>query len=203
MKELTERQQQVLSFIASFTSEHNYPPTIRQVADHFKISVKGAYDHVSALKRKNRIKMHDKISRTIEIVRTEFDGETDRSFEDIPILGEVAAGRRMLSEENYLGSIRIHHSLLKKQRSYFALIVKGDSMIGAGVLDGDTVIIEKKETAKNGEIIVAMIDDGYTLKRFYKQNNRIMLKSENPAYYPLYCEDVSIVGQLAHVIRSY
>jgi repressor LexA len=203
MKELTERQQQVLNFIAFFTNEHNYPPTIRQIAEHFSISAKGAYDHVSALKRKNKIKMHDKISRTMEVINGELDNETDKAFEDIPILGEVAAGKRILSEENYLGSMRIHHSFLKKQRNYFALIVKGDSMTGVGVLDGDTVIIEKKETAKNGDIVVAMIDDGYTLKRFFKQNNRIMLKSENPEYYPMYCEDVHIVGHLAHVIRSY
>jgi repressor LexA len=93
--------------------------------------------------------------------------------------------------------------MIKKQKPYFALIVRGDSMIGAGVLDGDTVIIEKSETAKNGDIVVAMIDEGYTLKRFFRNNNTIKLKSENPAYYPIYCNDVQIIGLLTCVIRSY
>ncbi|MDR2795344.1 MAG: transcriptional repressor LexA [Spirochaetaceae bacterium] len=205
MKELTERQRLVLNFIARFIDEHSYPPTFRQIADHFKITVKAAYDHVTALKKKQKLRMLDKSSRTMEIIGSVSDDNDDeqKCFKDIPILGKVAAGPRILSEENYLGSIRIHRSMLKKQRRYFALIVCGDSMTGAGVMDGDTVIIEKNETAKNGDIVVAMIDDGYTIKRFFKRNKSIKLQSENPAYYPIYCNDVRIVGHLACVIRSY
>jgi repressor LexA len=203
MKELTEKQQLVLDFIRQFISEHNYPPTFRQIAEHFEITVKAAYDHVMALKKKQKLRMIDKSSRTMEIIDDEFYGNKSEGFEDIPILGEVAAGPRILSEENYMGSIRVHNSMLKKQKRYFALIVRGDSMKGAGVLDGDTVIIEKIETAKNGDIVVAMIEDGYTLKRFFKRNKSIKLQSENPAYYPIYCNNVRIVGHLACVIRSY
>jgi repressor LexA len=204
MKELTERQRDVLNFIARFINENNYPPTFRQIAEHFEITVKAAYDHVLALKRKEKLKLCDKISRTIKIIDNEFDGEKgDDGFEDIQILGEVAAGPRILSEENYMGSIRVHRSMLKNRRRYFALIVRGDSMKNAGVIDGDTVIIEKVETAKNGDIIVAMIDGGYTLKRFFKRDENIKLQSENPAYYPIYCNDVQIIGHLACVIRSY
>jgi repressor LexA len=203
MKELTERQRTVLNFIAHFIDEHSYPPTFRQIADHFKITVKAAYDHVTALKKKQKLRLHDKSSRTMEIISdVNYDNEY-KEFEDIPILGEVAAGPRILSEANYLGNMRIHRSMLKKQRRYFALIVRGDSMTGAGVMDGDTVIIEKVETAKNGDIVVAMINDGYTLKRFFKRNKIIKLQSENPAHYPIYCNDVRILGHLAYSIRSF
>ncbi|MDR2803111.1 MAG: transcriptional repressor LexA [Treponema sp.] len=203
MKELTKRQQLVLNFIARFIGENNYPPTIRQIAEYFDVTVKAAYDHVTALKKKQKLRMRDKSSRTMEIINTEFDDYGNNGFQDISILGEVAAGPRILSEGNYLGRIRVHYSLLKKQKNYFALIVRGDSMKGAGVMDGDTVIIEKIETADNGDIVVAVIDEGYTLKRFFKRNKNIKLQSENPAYYPIYCNDVHIVGRLACVIRSY
>jgi repressor LexA len=203
MKGLTERQRLVLNFIAHFIAEHNYPPTFRQIAEHFEITVKAAYDHVAALKKKHKLKMCDKSSRTMEIINGEFEDEESNGFHDIPILGEVAAGPRILSQENYLGSIRVHHSLLKKQKNYFALIVRGDSMKGVGVIDGDTAIVEKVETAENGDIVVAMINDGYTLKRFFKRDESIKLQSENPAYYPIYCSDVRIIGHLACVIRSY
>jgi repressor LexA len=207
MKELTERQRVILNFIAHFIDEHNYPPTFRQIAGNFKITVKAAYDHVTALKKKQKLRLHDKSSRTMEIISNVGYDNEQKDFEDIPILGEVAAGPRILSEENYMGSIRIHRSMLKKRRRYFALIVRGNSMTGAGVMDGDTVIIEKTETAKNGDIIVAMlndgVNDGYTLKRFFKRNENIKLQSENSAYHPIYCNDVRIVGHLACVIRSY
>jgi repressor LexA len=203
MKVLTERQRVVLNFIAHFIDDHSYPPTFRQIAEHFKITVKAAYDHVTALKKKQKLRLHDKSSRTMEIICDAGCDIEHKDFEDIPILGEVAAGPRILSEENYLGSIRVHRSMLKNQRRYFALIVRGNSMTGAGVMDGDTVIIEKAETAKNGDIVVAMINDGYTLKRFFRRNKNIKLQSENPAYYPIYCNDVRIVGHLACVIRSY
>ncbi|MDR0408791.1 MAG: transcriptional repressor LexA [Spirochaetaceae bacterium] len=203
MKELTERQKRVLNFIARFINENNYPPTFRQIAEYFEITVKAAYDHVSALKKKQKLKMRDKTSRTMEIINSEYEDGENNGFHDIPILGEVTAGPSMLSHENYLGSIRVHYSLLKKQKHYFALIVRGDSMKGAGVMDGDTAIVEKSETAKNGDIVVAVINDGYILKRFFKRNKNIKLQSENPAYYPIYCNDVRIEGHLACVIRSY
>ncbi|MDR1256129.1 MAG: transcriptional repressor LexA [Spirochaetaceae bacterium] len=202
MKELTEKQRLILNFIARFINEHSYPPTFRQIAEHFEITVKAAYNHVLALRKKQKIRLGDKSSRTIEIINYEHD-DGSNSFLDIPILGEVAAGPRILSEENYMGNIRVHRSMLKKQKRYFALVVRGDSMKGAGVMDGDKVIIEKTETAKNGDIVVAMINDGYTLKRFFKRSNSIKLLSENPAYHPIYCTDVQIVGHLGCVIRSY
>ncbi|MDR2552856.1 MAG: transcriptional repressor LexA [Treponema sp.] len=201
MKEPTRRQGEVLDFITGYIRSHSYPPTIREVAEHFSISVKGAYDHVSALKRKERIRFEGKRSRTMKVLRTN-SGRSCEWVEEIPILGVVAAGRPILAEENWDGSIPVHTSFLKKNREYFALKVKGDSMKDAGILDRDTALIQKQNTAKNGDIVVAVVDEAVTLKRFFKETNRIRLQPENAAYNPIYSQDVRVLGKLAYVIRS-
>ena len=202
MKELTKRQKEVLSFIADYIKKHSYPPTIRDIADHFGMSVKGAYDHVTALKRKNYLKQNNNRSRTIELVQSKVDQDLG-TIAKIPIVGTVAAGAPILSEENWEGTITLHQSVLKKNRVYFALRVRGDSMSGVGIMDGDMAIIEKLNVVKNGEIAVAVVDDAVTLKRFFRENSRIRLQAENPAYKPIYCQDVRILGRLAQVIRYY
>jgi repressor LexA len=202
MKELTQRQGEVLTFISDYIKSHYYPPTIREVAEHFFISVKGAYDHVSALKKKGKLKLDGRRSRTMEVVRDEADRETD-GFAEVPILGVVAAGRPILAEENWDGSIPIHNSFLKKNKQYFALKVKGDSMKDAGILDKDTALVQKQAFARDGEIVVAVVDEAVTLKRFFKEANRVRLQPENSEYLPIYSQDVRILGKLAYVIRSF
>ena len=201
MKELTGRQKEVLSFIAGYIDRHFYPPTIREIADNFAISVKGAHDHVTALKRKNAIRQDGKRSRTMELVRDK--EEEAGKLAKIPIVGTVAAGSPILSEENWDGTLAVNQSTLKKNRVYFAVRVQGDSMSGAGIMDGDMAVIEKANIVKNGEIAVAVIDDAFTLKRFYRENTRIKLQSENPDYKPIYCQNVRIIGRLSQIIRSY
>ena len=202
MKELTERQKEILSFITKYINTHLYPPTIREIAERFEMSVKGAHDHVAALKRKGVIKQSGKRSRTMEMVRN--DKEEGMEFQiDIPILGTVAAGIPILSEENREGIITMHCSMLKKNKTYFAVKVRGDSMIGAGILDGDTAIIEKQSVVRNGEIAVLAIDDAVALKRFYRDPTRIRLLSENPEYKPIYCQNARVLGRLSQIIRSY
>ncbi|GAB1481937.1 transcriptional repressor LexA [Treponema sp.] len=203
MRELTERQKEVLSFIMLYIREHSYPPTIREIAEHFSISVKGAYDHLGALKKKNRLKLGDKRSRTIEVVKTEEEEEASTRSEEIPLLGTVAAGRPILSEENWDGTIPVPLSMLRKGGNYFALRVRGDSMERAGILDGDVAVVEKREVAKDGEIVVAVVDEAVTLKRFFKESSRIRLQAENPQFSPIYCQDVRILGRLACLIRKY
>ena len=202
MKGLTKRQKEVLSFISAFIKNHSYPPTIRDTAEHFSISIKGAHDHIMALKRKNFLKQDGKRSRTIELVQPKADEDLGAVCK-IPIVGTVAAGIPILSEENWEGTVTIQQSLLKKNRTYFAVKVRGDSMSGAGIMDGDMAIIEKLSIVKNGEIAVAVVDDAVTLKRFYRENTRIKLQAENPAYKPIYCQDVRILGRLAQIVRYY
>jgi len=203
MKELTKRQKEVLSFIASYIKTHAYPPTIRDIADHYAISVKGAYDHIAALRRKNYLKQNGKRSRTMELVRSSKVDEDLGTAAKIPIVGTVAAGIPILSEENWEGTITLHQSELKKNRTYFAVRVQGDSMSGAGIMDGDLAIIEKRNVVEDGEIAIAVVDDAVTLKRFYKEKNRIRLQAENPDYKPIYSRDVRLLGRLAQIVRYY
>jgi repressor LexA len=201
MKEPTQRQREVLTFIVEFIHAHSYPPTIREIGEKFNISVKGAYDHVSALKRKGKIKFEDKRSRTMEVVHSGDEWEYSNVV-NVPILGVVAAGRPILAEENWDGTLPIHSSLLKKNRQYFALKVRGDSMRDAGILEKDTALIQKQNTAKNGDIVVAVVDDRVTLKRFFKEANRVRLQPENPEHNPIYSQDVRVLGKLAYIIRA-
>jgi repressor LexA len=197
MKELTVRQKDVLSFIADYLKTNSYPPTIREIADHYSISVKGAHDHITALRKKGFLKQIDKRPRTMGLTHAQSE------MTEIPLLGSVAAGAPILAEENFDGNIILHNSMLKKNKKYFALRVKGDSMSGAGILEGDTAIIEKLNTVHNGEIVVAVIDEAVTLKRFFRESSRIRLQAENPSYQPIYSQDVKILGRLSGIIRNY
>jgi repressor LexA len=200
MKEPTERQREVLNFISGYIKENSYPPTIREVADYFEISVKGAYDHVTALKKKGKILIGDKRSRTMTVVR---DGtEETEGFTNVPILGVVAAGRPIFAEENFDGTYPIHQSFLKKNKQYFGLRVEGDSMCDIGILDNDMALIQKQQTAKNGDVVVALVDEAVTLKRFFKEAQRVKLMPENKAYRPIYSQNVKVLGKLAYVIRA-
>jgi repressor LexA len=201
MKPLTRRQTEVLDFIRGYISGNKYPPTIREISDHFTISVKGAYDHVKALEKKEWIRCDTNRSRAIEVLGSS-DGPGDDPVVSVPLFGTVAAGTPLLAEENYEGSVSVPRSLLGTKR-YFAVNVHGDSMIGAGIMDGDTAIIAQQPVAENGEIVVAMVEEAVTLKRFYREHNRIQLKSENPAYPPIYTREARILGKLAHIVRSY
>jgi repressor LexA len=201
MKELTARQKEVLSFIAGYLKKHAYPPTIREVADHYSISVKGAHDHITALRKKGFLKQVDKRPRTMGLIHANHEDSPD--IVRVPLLGSVAAGVPILAEENFDGNVIMHRSQLKKNKKYFALKVKGDSMSGAGIMEGDTAIIEKANTVRNGEIAVAVIDEAVTLKRFYKESHRVKLQAENPAYKAIYSKDVKILGRLSDILRHY
>ncbi|MCG8452206.1 MAG: transcriptional repressor LexA [Spirochaetales bacterium] len=201
MKAPTKRQTEVLDFIKSFLRGHKYPPTIREIAAHFNVSVKGAYDHVKALEKKGLISCDTNRSRAIEIMdlpQTESPGEQVT----VPLLGRVAAGTPLFAEENLEETLSIPASMVKRGRS-FALRVEGDSMTGAGIFDGDIAIFTQQPGAENGQIVVAMVDEAVTLKRFYRESNRIRLQAENPAYPPLYTADVRILGRLVGLMRTY
>lgn len=200
MKELTSRQKEILNFIHEYIQANNYPPTVRETAHAFSISVKGAYDHLKALEKKGRIKTSEKRSRSIELVTPPEDGAP---VVQIPLLGEIAAGKPIFAEENFERTVAIPAELIANRVPHFALKVKGDSMIDAGILSGDIAIIEQAETAKNGDIIVALLEDNVTLKRFYIENNRFKLQAENPHFAPIYTQDLRILGRLRGIYRSY
>ena len=201
MKGLTPRQREVFDFIREFIRLNRYPPTIREIATNFRFSVKGSYDHVKALEKKAYLRCHENRSRAIEIIRdAEADGEEVAS---VPLLGNVAAGKAALCGGEPPGVRAGPGQRPWATSTHFALQVKGDSMKDAGIMDGDLVVVAHQSTADNGDIVVAMVDDAVTLKRFFVEKNRVRLKAENPKYPPIFTQNVRILGKLAFLMRSY
>ncbi len=199
MKTLTARQKEVLDFISSYLDSHAYPPTIREIAESFSISVKGAYDHVKAIEKKGFLRLGENRSRALELLRRD---KPEHSVVELPLLGSVAAGKPITADENYSGVVHVPADMIRAA-ACFALSVRGDSMKDVGIFHGDIAVIEQRQTADNGEIVVAMIDDAVTLKRFFRENNRVKLMAENSAYAPIYTQDVRILGRLRGIIRKY
>lgn len=201
MRGLTVRQREVLEFINDFIEQHRYPPAIRDLAEHFSISIRGAYDHLKALRKKGYVRSSEGRSRSLEVLD---DGTAERQHRllRIPLLGRVAAGVPVFADENIEGTIAVSDELLGSGE-FFALRVQGDSMHGAGIVDGDIAIVRRQEHADNGDIVVAMIEEAATLKRFFRESNRVRLQAEHPAYPPIFTQNQRILGKLRAVQRAY
>lgn len=200
MKGLTKRQKEVLAFISAFIREHKYPPTIREIADNFNITAKGGYDHIKALEKKKYLRCIMNRSRTIEVLSP--SDAYSEGIRTIPLLGTVAAGKPLFAEQNFEGSVDLPEKYLGKGR-HFALKVRGESMIDAGILEGDIAIVRHQNTADNGNIVVALVDEAVTLKRFFLEKNRVMLKAENAVFPPIFTQNVRILGKLTFLVRNY
>ncbi len=201
MRELTDRQKEVLSYISSFTKDNSFPPTVREISDKFSISLRAVQDHISALQKKGFISIKPKSSRSIKIINETEEKETFVS--KVPLLGTIAAGKPLLSEENLDGYVNLAEPFVRPGKNYFALRVRGTSMINAGILEGDLAIVEQTSTAIDGQIVVAVIDDAITLKRYYKESDSVRLQPENPAFKPIYVKDLRVVGILSNIVRTY
>ncbi len=205
MKDLTERQQQILDFIKEYVDNFNYPPTYREICKHFNISsTNGVKRHVDALQKKGYLDLLKNASRTLSIKRNEL--KANENLLDIPIVGRVAAGYPILSEENVESTISVDTSFIRANDKCFALKVKGDSMIKAGILENDYVIINQQNTANNGDIVVALVNDEATLKRYYKNNGNVMLIPENDNFLPItvnFSDKFTIIGKVIGVMRFY
>lgn len=202
MKEITERQKEVLNFISEFTEQNSFPPTVREISNHFGISLRAVQDHILALQKKGYLSQAQRHSRSIKVLSDTRD-KNQIFVGKVPLLGTVAAGKPLLSEENLDGYVNLTEPFVRPGKSYFALRVRGQSMINAGILDGDLAVVEQSNTAVDGQIIVAVIDDAITLKRYYKESERIRLQPENPNFQAIYCTDVRIVGILSNIVRTY
>ena len=186
MRELTQRQKDVASFISTFIKQNNYAPSVRDIADHFKFSVKAAHDHLKALEAKQVIKTTGGISRSIEVIGQEFFPREEMI--QVPLIGSIAAGTPLMSEENTEYMLNLPATMLKNTRNtYFALKVRGESMIEEGIYDGDIAIIKKCDVADTGEIIAATVGEdepGITLKAYYPSNGYIELRPANSSMGP-------------------
>jgi repressor LexA len=201
LPQLTSRQKDIYDFVLKGIREKGYAPSIPEIGARFKIaSTNGVSDHLKALEKKGYIRRVGK--RAIEVLSA-LGKPVLSSVREIPILGRVPAGKPFLSEENTEGFLTIAQDM--GSGKMFALQVKGDSMIGAGILDGDRVIIKQQATAENGEIVCAMIDGEATLKRFYKKGDVVTLKAENENYDPITVSggDFRIVGRVVGLLRKF
>lgn len=202
MKKITPRQQSVLEFISDYIGNHDYPPTYQEIADAFHIASKqGVVRHLVALERKGYITRGDTLARSIRIVHPQYKPAGDTR--QVPLVGRVAAGYPILAEENIEEYVMLPRTLVKSEGRYFALRVNGDSMVNAGILDGDMVIVRSANTAHPGEIVVALIGDEVTVKRLVVQNRQKFLKAENPAYPDITPRsEWSIQGKVVGMIRD-
>jgi repressor LexA len=208
---LTDRQEDILIFIQQFTAENGYPPTLREIGKHFQISSTfGVKRHLEALVKKGHINIESNASRGISMIKKNQDEFPETSFNEdsmflkIPVVGRVAAGLPITAIENMEGSLVVDPTFLKKAEDAFALRIRGDSMINAGINDGDLVIVSPNEEARNGDIIVAMLNDEATVKRFELIDKKIKLIAENSAYSPIEIkseDNFNLVGKVKGVVR--
>lgn len=210
---LTDRQKNILEFIQQFREVNGYPPTLREIGKKFEISSTfGVKRHLVALQKKGYLNIESNASRGISFLQKDFNNkesaahliEDNIEFERIPIVGRVAAGSPVLAIENIEGSAVIDSSFLRKSQDCFALKVKGDSMLNAGIYEGDIVIVCPQKEALNGDIVVALLDDEATVKTFEKKNNKIKLVPENDKYQPIEIsskKEFSILGKVIGVLR--
>jgi repressor LexA len=198
---LTVRQKEIYDFLLRVIREKGYAPSIPEIGAKFKISsTNGVADHLKALQKKGYIRRVGK--RAIEMVNA-MGKAVLTATREVPVLGRVPAGKPFLSEENIEGLLTIPSDM--GSGKLYALQVKGDSMTGAGILDGDRVIVKQQGTAENGEIICALIEGEATLKRFYKKGGVITLKAENDKYAPIMLSqgEFRIVGKIVGLIRKF
>ena len=200
MPDLTDRQQAILDFINEYVESNGFPPSVREIGRHFGIYPATVQDHISALERKGQLQKKRFQSRTLSVPAS----SRKRFPNGIPIVGRVAAGQPLLAQENIEDMIQ-----LPKQwapAGAFLLKVQGNSMEGAHILDGDYVLVHPQSTAANGEIVVALIGDEATVKRFYRTERGITLNAENPKFEPIEIErseaaTFNIVGRVMGVLR--
>lgn len=199
-KNLTIKQQKVFDFIIKYIKDNGYPPTVRDIAGEFKMSSKGAYDHMLAIEKKGYIKRDPTKPRAIELMDFIHRDPSD-PIVSVPVLGRVAAGEPLLAIQNIERTITISSDMVRTEDP-FALKVKGNSMIEAGILEDDFVIVRQQRTAEQGDIVVALIGDDATVKRFYKEGGHIRLQPENSSMEPIIVKDVTILGKVVGLYRQ-
>ena len=206
-KELTERQQAIYDFIATVIRGRGAPPTIRDIMDEFEISsTNGVRTTLAALEKKGHIRRHPRLSRGIELVDQVSREPVDLDIREIPLLGRVAAGEPVLATGNVETVLHVDKSMCTATGDLFALRVDGESMKDVGILDGDIVLARHQQTADRGDIVVALIDDEATVKRYSPGPDGIRLLPENDAFRPIVVTEGSgefrIAGKVVGLMRQ-
>jgi len=206
-KLLTKRQQEILDFIEEFIGKRGYPPTLREIGNEFGISsTNGVRVNLAALEKKQYIIRRPWLSRGIELVNSPKVKQTDGEIGYVPIIGKVAAGEPIFAAENIEGMLAVDDTFISTKK-VFALKVKGDSMIDVGIMDGDYVLARRQHNAEPGEIVVFIVGDEVTVKRYDTKGDKVLLIPENEAYETRVIKknasDLQIAGKVVGLVRRY
>src|SRR5438876_1328402 len=211
MRELTGKQREVLGFMRAFVAKHGVPPTVREIGDRFKVTPRAAFDHLRALERKGALQRRASVGRTSRAL-TIVGGTPASMYRPVPVLGRIAAGVPLLAEENREGELPVAPSALPGGgEDMFALRVRGESMIDAHICDGDLVLVRRQDSAQPADIVVALLGDGddaeATVKRFFREGERVVLKPEHPTMAPIVVNprerEVRVLGKVVGVLRGF
>lgn len=200
--DLSKKQLEVLSFIKKEINSKGYPPSVREICDAVKLkSTSTVHGHLERLERKGYIRRDPTKPRAIEVLDSSSLVSSQKEMVELPIVGKVTAGLPILAEENVEDFFPVPVEFVGNADA-FMLVVKGDSMINAGILDGDYVIVRQQPVAKNGDIVVALLNDEATVKTFYKEKDYFRLQPENPYLMPIIVKELSILGKVIGVFRA-
>lgn len=203
-RKLTEKQRSVLKFIIRYSARQGYPPAIREIGSALGIkSLRGVTVHLDALERKGYIRRQS-TSRSIRVLKTQAAGEAG-ALVRLPIVGTIAAGEPLLAVENIEGELAVPRAMLGTAKDAFILRVRGDSMVGAHILDGDMVVIRPQQTAGNGDLVAALLGDEATVKHFHIEGGEAALVPANPAYQRISLRDTDarLIGKVIGLLRNY
>ena len=197
---ITEKQSEILEYIKAQILERGFPPAVREICEavHLK-STSSVHSHLETLEKNGYIRRDPTKPRAIEILDDAFN-LMRREMAQVPIVGRVAAGEPLLAEQNIEDYFPIPVERLPNNQT-FLLQVKGESMINAGILNGDYILVEQTPSASNGEVVVALVEDGATVKRFFKENGHYRLQPENDTMDPIIVDEVTIVGKMIGLLR--
>lgn len=199
---ISEKQSEILEYMKNEILNKGYPPTVRDICNAVDLkSTSSVHAHLETLEKNGYIRRDPTKPRAIEIIDENFN-LTRRELVNVPMVGRVAAGEPILATQNIENYFPIPSEFMPNSE-VFMLEIKGDSMINVGIFDGDWIIVEKRDTARNGEIVVALVDDSATVKTFYKENGHIRLQPENDALEPIIVPDCKILGKVLSLFRRY
>ncbi len=200
--ELTARRRQILDFIATMSRERGYPPTVREIGAEVGLSSSSSvHFHLRWLEEHDYLQRDGSLTRALRVIGSPADTPDTAATNYVPLVGQVAAGEPIFASQNIEQLIPTSPDLFG-EGELFMLEVKGDSMIDAGILDGDLVVVSSQPTAEDGEVVVALLDDEATVKYFHPHQDRVELRPANSAMSPIFTDNVQIVGRVCGVIRS-
>jgi repressor LexA len=199
-KGLTRRQQEILTFIQRHSDAHGYPPSVREIGQALGLtSSSTVHSHLSALEKKGYLRRDPSKPRALEILKDEHEVPAKKVI-SLPVVGQVTAGLPILAQQNIEDYFPLPQEFVRSDEC-FILKVRGDSMVDAGIFDGDMLVVRKQQTAKDRDIVVARMEDEATVKRFFREDGRIRLQPENPRMEPIFTRDVAIEGVALAVIH--